>query len=81
MIKKILCITLIVALLTGCEKTDNCIQNGVQYNDGNLAKSIKFNEWVSPDGVHYWISIKGKISMMAPRYDKNGNLVIDKENE
>lgn len=31
-------------------------------------------EWVSPDGVHYWI-YDGK--GIAPRYDSNGNLILD----
>lgn len=29
--------------------------------------------WISPDGVHYW----AHESALAPRYDHNGNLVIE----
>lgn len=32
-----------------------------------------YQEWVSPDGVHYWRTPYN----MAPRYDNNGELVID----
>lgn len=32
------------------------------------------NEWISPEGVHYWQFG----SAMAPRYDHDGNLVIDR---
>lgn len=35
--------------------------------------SISMDEWVSPDGVHYWYNSRA----MAPRYDANGVLVID----
>ena len=34
-------------------------------------------EWISPDGVHYWRDDIGKNGCMAPRYDHEGNLVID----
>lgn len=39
---------------------------------------IPMNEWVSPDGVHYWYhdGAYGE-SFLAPRYDKMGKLVID----
>lgn len=34
-------------------------------------------EWVSPDGVHYWVYSGGYQYGIAPRFDNNGNLVID----
>lgn len=34
-------------------------------------------EWISPDGVHYWYREHGYGIMFAPRYDADGNLVID----
>lgn len=30
-------------------------------------------EWISPDGVHYW----ERYNQLAPRYDHDGNLVIE----
>lgn len=33
-------------------------------------------EWVSPDGVHYWVYHGGYTYGIAPRYDCNGDLVI-----
>lgn len=41
--------------------------------DGHIIFETKRNEWISPDGVHYWVYA----SQMVPRYDHNGNLVID----
>lgn len=38
---------------------------------------VSVTEWISPDGVHYWYQREGYHAMLAPRYDKNGNLVID----
>lgn len=67
--KKILVAILVMALaicLCACSVLDN-------------ADEDHFFEWVSPDGVHYWLweppfSNKGGI---APRYDSNGQLIID----
>lgn len=52
---------------------------GCGYAGGNLEihKLGEMDEWVSSDGVHYWISGY----KMAPRYDNNGNLVIDELEE
>lgn len=36
---------------------------------------IVMDEWISYDGVHYWYGTNG---YLAPRYDANGELVIDK---
>ena len=36
------------------------------------------SEWVSPDGVHYWMYNNTYQFGMSPRYDSNGNLVIDR---
>ena len=51
-----------------------------QYNDGSYKithHGEKADEWVSPDGVHYWIFSEGYGGFMAPRYDEDGILVID----
>lgn len=42
---------------------------------------LTITEWISPDGVHYWYQYGGYGRMLAPRYDNNGNLVIDAEGE
>lgn len=49
---------------------------------GNIQKTYDnvMGEWISPDGVHYWAfkSDGGNVEFLAPRYDNNGNLVIDR---
>ena len=40
---------------------------------------VAVTEWISPDGVHYWYQQSGYHAMLAPRYDSEGNLVIDHE--
>ena len=47
-------------------------------NSPDVVAKKEVAEWISPDGVHYWCSISG-YSWLAPRYDNNGNLVIDKQ--
>jgi len=42
-------------------------------------KSHGQKEWISPDGVHYWVYGSGYGCSIAPRFDNNGNLVIDKQ--
>ena len=39
------------------------------------------DEWISPDGVHYWRQTVGYKGFMAPRYDHDGRLVIEDRNE
>lgn len=34
-------------------------------------------EWVSPDGVHYWMRNGTYALTITPRYDNDGNLVIE----
>lgn len=34
-------------------------------------------EWVSPDGVHYWIYHAGYSGGMSPRYGSDGCIMID----
>ena len=46
---------------------------GSPYDGQRIAHSANAAEWVSIDGVHYWRVGYG----MAPRYDHDGNLVID----
>lgn len=38
-------------------------------------------EWVSPDGVHYWVYSGSYRYGIAPRYDNDGKLVIDTQEE
>lgn len=49
-----------------------------KYHASVHSDDVTITEWVSPDGVHYWYQQAGYHAMLAPRYDKNGNLVIDK---
>lgn len=39
----------------------------------NYTRTDGYSEWISPDGVHYW----DLYNQMAPRYDHDGNLVIE----
>lgn len=63
----------VLILLVSCSDT-------VSYTDTHCVK-----EWVSPDGVHYWICnynhLWGNFSAIAPRYDSSGNLVISEVKE
>lgn len=34
-------------------------------------------EWISPDGVHYWMRNGTHSLTLTPRYDNDGNLVIE----
>lgn len=59
--KAVILITLLTMLLTLVGCDDNRTQT-----DGYI-------EWISPDGVHYW----DLYNQLAPRYDHDGNLVIE----
>lgn len=58
-----LCLALL--MLTACGQTSISLTTGI------------ITDWVSPDGVHYWISVDQR-GAMAPRYGEDGRLVIDK---
>lgn len=54
--------------LTGCDG----------YGGERVEHNEYMNEWISPDGVHYWMHEGANgLSYMAPRYNHDGNLVID----
>lgn len=62
------CIVLAIVIsiiLTGCAEPQAL----------TLSRTSDIYEWVSPDGVHYW---RGLYSL-SPRYNCNGELVIDHE--
>ena len=64
--------TLICLGLVGCGN-DTMIKsnaNAIVHESGTY-------EWISPDGVHYWICSYADRFGIAPRYDSNGQLVID----
>lgn len=63
-------ILIVVLVIVGQNKANSTI-----YTE----EEKQFAEWISPDGVHYWIRQDGYEGYMAPRFDNNGNLVIDKE--
>lgn len=60
-------ITLIT--LTGCKHTRNVVK------DNPMTSRVIMEEWISPDGVHYWFGVYP--GCLAPRYDHDGNLIID----
>ena len=67
----ILAVTVLL-LLTGCEDTNQ------EYRDmPNGLTTPMIKEWVSPDGVHYWLYSHDYCSGLTPRYDNKGNLVIE----
>lgn len=47
------------------------------YNNVSHDDDVIMTEWISPDGVHYWYQQAGYHAMLAPRYDAEGNLVIE----
>ena len=70
--KKIILVASILLLLTGCE------DNNQEYRD--MPSSLigpMLKEWVSPDGVHYWMYCDDYCRGLTPRYDNKGNLVIE----
>lgn len=71
--KKIAAVTLAGILLFGL----NGCSDGGEY----VHNSDYMDEWISPDGVHYWIKQTSGTTtargFMAPRYDHDGNLVIE----
>lgn len=61
----------VLLLLTGCEDNQ-------EYRDmPNSLIEPMLKEWVSPDGVHYWMYRDDYCSGITPRYDNEGNLVIE----
>lgn len=54
------------------------VYSNLKENTEIHSDDIKVTEWVSPDGVHYWYHDFGYGIVLTPRYDANGNLIIDK---
>lgn len=64
--KKLLMATImamVIFSLTSCSATEKL-------------NNLMISEWVSPDGVHYW---EGSYGALSPRYDNNGELIIDEK--
>lgn len=61
-------VLVLIFCIIGCDGSDN-----------DFYEPTKVCEWVSPDGVHYWVIAHSNEygRLCAPRYDNNGNLVID----
>lgn len=60
--------------MTGCQSNSQIIDTSADANVNDYGTY----EWVSPDGVHYWVYCGYYRYGIAPRYDSNGELVIDK---
>lgn len=67
----IIAILFVVFLTWGVFKMSNV------YNEKPHQDDVQMTEWISPDGVHYWYQQAGYHAMLAPRYDANGQLVIE----
>ena len=67
----------VLLLLTGCK------DNNQEYCDipNSLLTTPILKEWVSPDGVHYWMYRDDYCEGLTPRYDNKGNLVIESNYE
>lgn len=79
--KKVLALILLsTTLLTGCgrKEFDTSYRTRIVTEYSNPG-SYAVSEWTSPDGVHYWIAEGGYRFGIAPRYDKDGKLIIDEE--
>lgn len=63
----IICVCLLLFVLNSSQNPDNAV----------VHNKVLINEWISPDGVHYWYRNTAYGGVMAPRYDNNGELVID----
>lgn len=68
-----ICIIFIVVIATlSCAVIDSM-------NHKTEEERCIFTEWISPDGTHYWYKSGAYgAGYLAPRYDNDGNLVIDK---
>lgn len=71
-------------LLTGCGNSNESLHhtyaNVMRNNSLPYEPDYGTYEWVSPDGVHYWVVIEKDRYGIAPRYNNKGNLVIDEIN-
>lgn len=72
-------IAAVIAVLIGVG-----VVNAIQIEKETITIEIDTNqnmrnisEWISPDGVHYWQYEAYSQFALAPRYDKDGNLVIE----
>lgn len=73
--KEIIAVVILIAVLIVSVVV--IIKDNNDYNKKQHSDDITITEWISPDGVHYWYQRSGYHAMLAPRYDNNGNLVID----
>lgn len=77
MIKKMsILLLLIIFCFTGCGNNPKMTEHA--YADLDI-DTVGTYEWVSPDGVHYWVFNSYHQYGIAPRIDRNGNYIIDKE--
>lgn len=73
----LLSILITVMLFTcGCGSVSDTTRKEV---NNYLPSDYGTYDWISPDGVHYWIYSGAYRYGIAPRYDKNGNLVVEEE--
>lgn len=72
--KALLALMLLAIALTAsaCGSGDNSFTDA-SYTSPN---GYIIQEWISPDGVHYW---QCGTCGIAPRYDADGQLVIDRQ--
>ena len=63
--KKVLVILMVITLLLVLSSCDG------------TKVSLDVSEWTSPDGVHYWVYNGYYRLGLAPRYDSDGQLVIE----
>lgn len=62
-------------LLAGCGGNENTDADKIEsFSTENVDDNIY--EWVSPDGVHYWVFDGYRRRSVVPRYDANGELVV-----
>lgn len=73
----IMLLTSLCVFAGGCGTNDTIRHTKADASIGALDDYGTY-EWVSPDGVHYWVVVNGRGYGIAPRYDNDGNLVIDK---
>ena len=74
--QKIIILAVTVLLLfTGCKDNNDNNQEYCDMPDSLIEPMLK--EWVSPDGVHYWMYCDDYCRGLTPRYDNRGNLVIE----
>lgn len=64
--------------IAGCDNVNDNINDNDHTGKGKIVyHSEPLQEWISPDGVHYWFFEGVYTFAIVPRYDSSGNIITD----